>query len=243
MDAIVVGGLDFGEADRIVRLLTRSGRLSVFAHGARKSRRRFGGALEPFTSLVVQLDQRRRKGMPALASVSVTDARLGLQSELQKIALAAYVAELGAAVAPEADPCDGIFELVTMALDHLVTHEASVALQRVFEAHLITCLGMAPTLSSCAVCGGDLNDVARIDLAAGGALCEVHGAGARRVGPKTIEWLTRVLAARQLDALAGLDAVWADTAARKLGGAFVDFFGGLVSRPLRSADLLAEALG
>ena len=46
-EALVLSTVDFGEADRIVTLFTRGhGRLSAFAAGARKSKRRFAGALE-----------------------------------------------------------------------------------------------------------------------------------------------------------------------------------------------------
>ena len=37
------------------------GKLSAFARGARSSRRRFGGALEPFTLLAAELDRARRR--------------------------------------------------------------------------------------------------------------------------------------------------------------------------------------
>ena len=44
---IVVGHVDYGEADRIVHLLTpEQGRVAAMARGARKSRKRFGGALD-----------------------------------------------------------------------------------------------------------------------------------------------------------------------------------------------------
>jgi len=55
-EAVVLGTVDFGEADRIVTLFTRNhGRLSAFAAGARKSKRRFAGALEAGTHLTARL--------------------------------------------------------------------------------------------------------------------------------------------------------------------------------------------
>ena len=115
----MVGGTDYGEADRVVVLLTANGRLSAFAHGARKSRRRFGGALEPFTTIEMRLDTRRRGSMPTLASATARRPRLEISRGLDTIALAAYVAELGAAVAPEGDPAPELMVLVEAALDRL----------------------------------------------------------------------------------------------------------------------------
>ena len=42
--AVIVRAVDYGEADRVVTLLTRArGKVSAIARGARKSRRRFAG--------------------------------------------------------------------------------------------------------------------------------------------------------------------------------------------------------
>ena len=47
--AVVVRVVDYGEADRIVTLLTRArGKLAAMARGARKSRRRFAGGVGMF---------------------------------------------------------------------------------------------------------------------------------------------------------------------------------------------------
>jgi recombinational DNA repair protein (RecF pathway) len=38
VEGIVVGGVDYGEADRVVHLVSRGGRIAVFAHGAKTSK-------------------------------------------------------------------------------------------------------------------------------------------------------------------------------------------------------------
>jgi len=243
LEALVVGGVDFNESDRIVRLLTRTGRMSAFAPGARKSRKRFGGAIEPFTTILGQMDTRRKRGMPVLSSATATRTRLELTSDFAKIALGSYVCELAAAVAPEEDPSDGIYELATITLDRLLERPATAALQRAFEGHLIVTLGMAPSLERCAVCGDEVAPIAKLDLKAGGVLCERDGGGAYTVGPKTRQWLAAVLGGTTLDETGGVDDEWADTAARKLAGPMAAFFAHLIPFRLRSADLLVEALG
>ncbi|HLT29189.1 MAG TPA: DNA repair protein RecO, partial [Myxococcaceae bacterium] len=51
-EALLLSAVDHGESDRVVTFLTRRhGRLSAFAAGARRSKRRFGGTLEPFMHL------------------------------------------------------------------------------------------------------------------------------------------------------------------------------------------------
>ena len=67
IEGIVVGLVDLGEADRIVRLLTADeGRTSVLARGARGSRRRYGGVFE----LGARVQVERGRGRGPLPSVS-----------------------------------------------------------------------------------------------------------------------------------------------------------------------------
>ena len=75
--AIVLRTVDYGESDRVVTLLTAErGKLAAFARGARASRRRFGGALEPFTLLAVEARERRGAWGPASGRARVPSARL-----------------------------------------------------------------------------------------------------------------------------------------------------------------------
>ena len=240
----MVGGIDYGEADRVVVLLTANGRLSAFAHGARKSRRRFGGALEPFTTIEMRLDTRRRGSMPTLASATARRPRLEISRGLDTIALAAYVAELGAAVAPEGDPAPELMVLVEAALDRLVVAAASVTLRRAYELRLIGDLGYRPQLEACAECGAAAEEVTGLDFDRGGVLCREHHDAARGfvVGPRTREWMMRVLAAQgpPLDERAGLSEDWAGRAARALSGPTAHFVSSLLPRPLKSVGLLVE---
>ena len=91
LTAIVVGGVDYGDSDRIVHLLTTSGRISVVAHGARKSKKRFAGALDPFTTIRATLEVKRggRGGMQTMRSAVVERARLAIRETLEKIVIVA----------------------------------------------------------------------------------------------------------------------------------------------------------
>jgi DNA repair protein RecO (recombination protein O) len=59
-DAIVLSRFDFGEADRILTLITPgSGKLKAIAKGIRRPTSRIGGSLEPFAELNVALARGR----------------------------------------------------------------------------------------------------------------------------------------------------------------------------------------
>src|SRR2546428_9918428 len=57
-DAVVLRRLDYGEADRILTLLTREhGKLAVIAKGSRRAKARMGNGLDLFTRSQMPLGQ------------------------------------------------------------------------------------------------------------------------------------------------------------------------------------------
>jgi DNA repair protein RecO (recombination protein O) len=239
LEAIVVGGVDYGDADRIVHLLTKSGRLSVFAHGARKSKKRFAGALEPFNTIAATIEPRSKGGLATMSSASVDRARLGIQRDLLSIALAGYVVELGAKLAPEGDAAIELYTIVVAVLDRLDgPRPATRTVRQAFELVLMQPLGYRPEPDRCVECGGE---PAFVDFSRGGALCRDHGAGGSAFGPKTAAWMRALIDQSDgFDELAGFDQGWAETAARKLTRPLQSFYRTLLDQPLRSAAFLEE---
>jgi DNA repair protein RecO (recombination protein O) len=88
-EAIVIGLMDFREADRIVSLFTREhGRISGLARGARRSVKRFGGALELFARLSVNFAQ--SDSLAPIRDVDAVTIYPGIRSTLAGIAHAGY---------------------------------------------------------------------------------------------------------------------------------------------------------
>src|SRR5438270_13139421 len=59
-EAVVLRSMRFGEADRILHLYTPDrGRVGAIAKGVRRARSRFGGRLEPFFRLNIELHEGR----------------------------------------------------------------------------------------------------------------------------------------------------------------------------------------
>lgn len=237
--ALVAGGVDYGESDRVVHLITAHGRVDAFAHGAKKSKRRFAGALEPFHTISAELTESRRTkdGLPTLSSASIHKVRLGIRSELARIALASYVVELSLRTCPAGEACLSQFELTASALDALDTGPATRALRRAFELRLLAELGYEPQLECCLQCG-QVPDRTYLDLQRGGVLCALHRGAAKEVGPKTLQWARQVLQAEGLDALGGCDPEWAQTAALKLTEPLSLAWQQVLDRPLNALGLL-----
>src|SRR5262245_38091169 len=110
LTAIVLRAVDYGESDRVITLLSRErGKVSAFARGARASRRRFGGALEPFTLVRAEVRSRSGSDLLGLDSVSALRAFGGIRGDLARIACAGYAAELARELVRDHEPHDDLF--------------------------------------------------------------------------------------------------------------------------------------
>src|SRR5258708_20318523 len=59
-EGVVLRSMRYGEADRILHIYTpHRGRVSAIAKGVRRARSRFGGRLEPFFRLKIELHEGR----------------------------------------------------------------------------------------------------------------------------------------------------------------------------------------
>ncbi|HXG40610.1 MAG TPA: DNA repair protein RecO, partial [Candidatus Limnocylindrales bacterium] len=92
-DAIVLSRFPYGEADRILTLITpEHGKLKAIAKGVRRPTSRLGGSLEPFAELRLALA--RGRTFDVVTGVAVGRAFLRLRDSLEGTATAWYLAEL-----------------------------------------------------------------------------------------------------------------------------------------------------
>ncbi len=193
-EAIILRHLDYGEADRIVTFLTPDrGRMKGFARGARKSRRRFGAALEPFAQVNLQWTAGRGE-MVSLREAELLDLRAGLRIDLGRLALAGYGCELVEELLGEAQGHPGSFSLLESFLGHLALAGPSAEARLLFELRLLQEAGYVPHLLHCSACMLPLSaPQAAFDPARGGSLCPGCAGSARRLSLGTLGSLARLL--------------------------------------------------
>jgi DNA repair protein RecO (recombination protein O) len=175
LTAIVLRTVDTGEADRVVTFLTRErGKVAAFARGARASRRRFGGSLEPFTLVTAEVRERSASELLGLDSVTPIEAFGGIRGDLARIACAGYAAELSRELVRDHEPHPELFDLLAAYLGALAAAPARPAALRAFELGALRAAGLAPRLDACARCGRPPppRAAARFDPGQGGILCE-----------------------------------------------------------------------
>jgi DNA repair protein RecO (recombination protein O) len=228
LTAIVLRTVDTGEADRVVTLLSRErGKVAAFARGARASRRRFGGALEPFTLVRAEVRERPGAELLGLDSLAVVDAFAGIRGDLARIACAAYAAELARDLVRDHEPHEDLFDLLGAYLAGLARAAASPTGLRAFELGALRAAGLLPRLDACARCGGVLGSTRalRLDPSFGGVLCaactSLASPGAPAVSPQATAGLCRLAEGGLAAATVALEPR-AGREARDALGAFIE---------------------
>jgi len=237
------------ESDLLVVLYTDvHGRVSAVARGARKSQRRFAGALSLLVLGRYQLGRRPRGELWGLESADVVREWTRLSTDVVAVAHASYIAELVGALMPPEAPEPHALDLIVALWDALAAGGPSPGALRAVEIALLDLAGHRPALDACAACSSTaLDDGTLFDPRRGGAICRRCGAHSRTTGVRPLDPATRAYlsAIAELDtpiAARALDVDPRFTAADRTAGrdAIVAMIGTLVGKPLRSLEYLAK---
>jgi DNA repair protein RecO (recombination protein O) len=156
-EAIVLRTYPLRESDLLVTLFTRvEGKVKGVARAAMKSRRRFGGALEPLTYVRVFYDDRERRDLARLDSCEVIESPMATEVSYARAAALAHVAELLDELMPDREASDAVFRLSLAVLQELRGVSLWMALTY-FELWMTRLMGFLPELSECLVCGNALD--------------------------------------------------------------------------------------
>jgi DNA repair protein RecO (recombination protein O) len=194
-EGVVLRTHKLGEADRIITLLTRkNGRVRAVAKGVRRTKSRFGGRLEPFThvdlelysartlDVITQAERLRPYGAPLMSDYPRYTAGTAMLETAEKL------------TAVENEPALRQFLLLIGGLRTLVDqrHDARLVLDAFFLRSLAVA-GYAPALEECAKCGAT-RDVRAFAIHAGGLVCQTcRPAGAALPAPAAVALMRALL--------------------------------------------------
>jgi len=240
-DAIVLSRFDFGEADRILTLLTPEfGKLKAIAKGIRKPTSRIGGALEPLAELRVQMAKGRT--FDVVTQVQMLHTWMGLRDRLEVTATAWYCAELADRSLEERHGAEATYLLLRRAYELLDAGMAPGRVARWYEMRLCDELGVRPEVDRCVECARLLTpaDLVRWLPLQGGALCADHPGPSQASAGLSVDALRVLKAYQRLDveALAGLRLPPA--VEREVEAAMGVFVRHVMERDTRSRHFLAE---
>ena len=142
-EGIVLARRNFGEADRILSIYTKShGRISAVAKGIRRLTSKKRGHLEVFSHIKFQIAD--GKGMGILTEVETLNNFGIIRKDLKKVSLTYYFTEVVGKITHEHERNDGIFELILNYLEKLQFETRLRSLRLNFILELLTITGFWP---------------------------------------------------------------------------------------------------
>ena len=192
-EAIVLRTYPLREADLLVTLFTRlEGKVRGVARSAKKSKRRFGGALEPLTYVRAYYADRERQKLARLDSCEVLESPLATEVSYPRAVALGHVAELLDELLPDREANDTVFRLALSVLAGLRGPDVWMPVTY-FELWMTRLMGYLPELSECMVCGRTLNGSrAYFHALADGLMCPED----KRLASSEISAESRALAAQ-----------------------------------------------
>ena len=174
-EAIVLRTYPLREADLLVTLFTRAeGKVKGVARAAKKSRRRFGGALEPLTCVRAFYEDRERQELARLDSCDILESPLSTAVDYPRVVALEHVAEMLDELLPDREANDAVYRLAVSVLRRLSAGSIWMPLTY-FQLWLVRLVGFLPELGTCGKCGESLNGSrAFYHALADGLMCVNH---------------------------------------------------------------------
>jgi len=194
-EAVVLRTWPVHEADLIVSFFTRDyGRVKGVAKSALKSRKRFGGALEPMTVTKAWFAERPRQDLVRLDQLEIIRSPLAGRVDHARMAVLSFYAEVLDECLPEHDPQETVFRLLLSVLEQTAavgtgpntmqpttaqpsTSQPWMALTY-FTLWMTRLMGLLPDVAHCMVCHEALQaDEVSFNAYADGLFCALHRNG------------------------------------------------------------------
>jgi DNA repair protein RecO (recombination protein O) len=203
-EAVVLRSMRYGEADRILHLYTPGrGRVSAIAKGVRRARSRFGGRLEPFFRLNIELHEGRSELLTVTGAQTI-DGYGRLRGDARALDAAARACDAVGRLFETSEPHPGVFNLLCRQLV-LLDERAGADARRsapsgggrgqalAFRLKLLLAAGLAPQVGACASCG-EPEHLVGFSGAAGGVVCGACEAGSFPLSEEAYGFMTAALA-------------------------------------------------
>jgi DNA repair protein RecO (recombination protein O) len=154
-EALVIGSMRYGEADRILTLYTRDrGRIGAIAKGVRRVKSKTGGRLEPFSLVRVSLYSGR--SLYNVVGVDTLRTFQGVRDELFRMEEGSRLLSAVRHLFPEEEGHAQAFNLLVRGIARLNEAgdaEAAANVVLATRLKLLAALGYAPSTAGCAACG------------------------------------------------------------------------------------------
>ncbi len=145
-EALILRKSSYGEADLLVTLFSREyGKFRALAKNAKKSQKRFGGRLDFFNRLVIDVTLNRRR-FNLIGDVTLKQSYREITESVDSFVTGTRVLELMDFLTPEQEPASELFDLATDTLELLSKRGEPYSVFLVFLLRAVTLCGYRPDL-------------------------------------------------------------------------------------------------
>lgn len=182
-EAVVLRTWPVHEADLVVSFFTRDyGRVKGIAKSALKSRKRFGGALEPMTHARAWFVERPRQELVRLDQLEILRSPLSAPVDPARMAVLSFFAETLDEALPEHDPQETVFRLILSVLEHTTAAQSETVQPWMpltyFQLWITRLMGLLPDITHCTACGEPLHAAEiSFNTLGDGLFCTLHRNG------------------------------------------------------------------
>jgi DNA repair protein RecO (recombination protein O) len=173
-EAIVIGSLDLGEADRLITFYSRQfGKMKAVASGSRRLKSRWSRSTQLLTHCTVVFYEKRNTQLNRLRQCDIINSFSGLWSELKKITAGLYLAELIVRTTLEGEENEELYHLILQILSLIEQGGDIETSLRIFEIRALRMLGYEPQITRCVRCDQIIGKAQRVIFspAEGGVVC------------------------------------------------------------------------
>ena len=173
--AIVLRRQDVRETSLVLTFYTRDfGKVKGLLRGVRGSRAESWGlgAMEILSCDDIIFYEPKKGDVSTVSQCDLKEFFSHMRGSLDRLAYAAYIAELLDSVTNFYDPNTEAFELLLYSLRLMDGESSPKRVARIFEIKLLHILGLMPTLEFCANCGLKTGESAKFSVRHGGLICK-----------------------------------------------------------------------
>ena len=243
-EAVVLRTWPVHEADLIVSFFTRDyGKLRGVAKSALKSRKRFGGALEPMTIARAWFVEQPRQELVRLDQFEIIRSPLSAPIDQARLTVLSFFAEVLEEALPEHDPQETVFRLLASVLEHTTAVQSETEQPWMpltyFSLWMTRLMGLLPDIAHCTICGEALHPgQVFFSHHADGLFCAVHRNGTGSVLSADSWQLALRMLRTPASAFGG--EPWPRRRAQDLRRLSIQVLERHLERKLRSAEALAR---
>jgi DNA repair protein RecO (recombination protein O) len=241
-EAVVLRTWPLREADLVVSFFTRDyGKMKGVAKSALKSRKRFGGALEPMTVVRAWFVEKPKQELVRLDQLEIVQSPLSAPVDQARLTVLSFFAEVLEEALPEHDPQETVFRLIVSVLEQTTVEQPWMALTY-FDLWMTRLMGLLPDIAHCIACGEALvAGETSFNAHADGLFCRVHRPGnASELSPDSWQMALKMLRA-PVATFAG--EVWPRRRGQDLRRFALQSLERHMERKLKSAEMLVRMTG